>query len=185
MACSTDSAALPCAIRRTALIVLSSLLLAACGGLPRSDRPAAVEERSARPAAEPPGAAKDTQVAAYTPPAVPRTLRAEPSRAVSVLAKRADDQRRAGELDAAVVSMERALRIAPDDAQLWQQLAQIRQAQGRHDLVVQLAAKSNALALPGDGLLQRDNWLLIAASRQALGDTSGAREAQRRAAALR
>jgi predicted Zn-dependent protease len=99
--------------------------------------------------------------------------------------RRAEDQRRNGELDAATVSLERALRITPDDALLWQRLAGVRLAQQRHDLVLQLAAKSNALAKADDRGLRSENWRLIAQSRRALGDGSGAREAERQAAALR
>ena len=65
----------------------------------------------------------DTQIAAYSPPAEPQIARAQPDRAVAVLLRRAEDQQRSGDLDAATVSLERALRITPDDALLWQRLA--------------------------------------------------------------
>jgi predicted Zn-dependent protease len=126
--------------------------------------------------------ASDTQIAAYRPPVQPSYARPEPKRAVAALMRRAEDQRASGELDAATVSLERALRIAPEEPILWHRLAEVRDAQRRPDLVVQLAAKSNALANPEDRQLRRDNWRLIAGARHALGDQDGAREAERRAA---
>lgn len=167
---------------RALLLAGVALTLSACGGMSRTERPADVEERGA---SRLPPSDSDTQIAAYTPPAQPRTARPEPKRAVAVLMRRADDQRRGGDLDGATVSLERALRIAPEDALLWHELAQVRMAQQRHALVVQLAAKSNALAAPGDAGLRSSNWRLIAQSRRALGDAAGARDAERRAAALR
>jgi cytochrome c-type biogenesis protein CcmH/NrfG len=98
--------------------------------------------------------------------------------------KRADEQRRGGDLDGATVSLERALRISPDDAVLWHELAQVRMAQRQYDGVVQLAAKSNALANPQDASLRRSNWRLIAQARRAQGDVAGARDAERRAVSL-
>ena len=99
--------------------------------------------------------------------------------------RRADDQQRAGDLDAAVVSLERALRISPGDAVLWHRLARVRSAQGQHGLVTQMAAKSNALAASNDMALRADNWRLIAQAKRAQGDLQGARAAEQRAASLR
>lgn len=159
-----------------------AVTLAACSGLSRTDRPAEVEERdSTRPR---PGGSS-AQIAAYTPPAQPRIARPAPKRAVEVLMLRAEDQQRAGDLDAATVSLERALRISPDDAVLWHRLAKVRMAQRRPDLVTQLAAKSNALASPDDRELRSSNWHLIAQAKRSLGDSAGARDAERRAATLK
>lgn len=158
------------------------LLLAACGSVPRQAGPAQVEAR-ATPDPQPQGSTP--QIAAYTPPAQPRTARAQPKRAVSVLMKRADEQRRSGQFDAAGASLERALRIAPDDALLWHRLAAVRLAQRRHGMAAELAAKSNALANSGDRSLRSRNWSLIAQARRGLGDLSGARKAEQRAAQLR
>ena len=175
---------------RFALLGIAALLLSACGGTGRSDRPAEVVEggqvpsQPARPAPgqSPSVTGSDTQIAAYRPPVEPSYARPEPKRAVAALMRRAEDQRASGELDAATVSLERALRIAPEEPILWHRLAEVRDAQHRPDLVVQLAAKSNALANPEDRQLRRDNWRLIAGARHALGDQDGAREAERRAA---
>jgi len=160
------------------------LMLSACGGMSRTDTPARVEERSATPQATQAEPGSDVQIAAYTPPAQPQVARAQPKRAVSVLMSRAAGQRDNGDLDGASASLERALRIAPEDAVLWHELAVVRMAQQQHHLVVQLAAKSNALASPRDPSLRSSNWRLIAKARRAQGDVSGARDADRRASSL-
>lgn len=162
---------------------LLALLLSACGGLPRSERPAEVEERGAASSGSVRGEAP--QVAAYTPPAQPTYARPAPKRAVGVLMRRAQDQHRGGDLDGATVSLERALRISPDDAVLWHRLAEVRMSQRSYTLVTQLAAKSNALADRDDRNLRGANWALIAQARRALGDASGARLAEQRATELR
>jgi len=162
-----------------------ALLLSACGGMSRTDTPARVEERTA---VSPPEQAEETssevQIAAYTPPAQPQIARPQPNRAVTALMRRADEQRGNGDLDGASASLERALRIAPEDAVLWHELAEVRMDQQQHHLVVQLASKSNALASPHDASLRSSNWRLIAKARRAQGDVSGARDADRRASSL-
>ena len=166
-----------------------ALLLSACGGMSRTDTPARVEERTVVP---PPEQAEETseetssevQIAAYTPPAQPQIARPQPNRAVTALMRRADEQRGNGDLDGASASLERALRIAPEDAVLWHELAEVRMVQQQHHLVVQLASKSNALASPHDASLRSSNWRLIAKARRAQGDDSGARDADRRASSL-
>ena len=175
---------------RLALLGIGALMLSACAGTGRSDRPAEVVEGAvvpSQPVRPAPGrspavSGSDAQIAAYMPPVQPSYARPEPKRAVAALVRRAEDQRASGDLDAATVSLERALRIAPDEPILWHRLAEVRDAQHRPDLVVQLAAKSNALANPQDRQLHSDNWRLIAGARRALGDSDGAREAERRAA---
>lgn len=165
---------------RAGVVGVVGLGLAACGGMPRNERPAQVESRGAEPVPRP--EQRTPQIAAYTPPAMPTYARPAPNRAVEMLSARADDQRRSGDLVGASASLERALRIAPDDALLWNRLARVRLDQGRYDLVAQLAAKSNSLADPADTDLRRANWTLIATARDAQGDPVGAREARRRAA---
>jgi hypothetical protein len=169
------------------LLVAAGLvvMLSACGGPGRSERPAQVEHRESVPGSPTPGASSggsgEAQIAAYIPPVQPTIARPEPNRAVSALMRRAEDQRKSGDLDGATVSLERALRIAPEDAVLWHRLAGVRMTQRQYDRVIQLAAKSNALASPGDASLRSSNWQLIAQARRAMGDVSGARDAERRA----
>ena len=161
--------------------MLLSMALAGCGGIPRSDRPAQVESRGVEPPAATVTTDRAPQIAAYTPPATPRYARPAPKRAVEVLMNKADEQRRQGDLAGATASLERALRIAPDDALLWHRLAGVRLEQRRFGLVSQLAAKSNSLADPADAELRRANWSIIATAREAQGDAGGAREARSQA----
>jgi predicted Zn-dependent protease len=108
-------------------------------------------------------------------------IRPPANRAVDQLQRRAEEQRQRGEYDAAAASLERALRIAPDDAVLWHRLASLRLDQGMPAMVTELAAKSNTLAAPSDNALKRDNWRLIAQARRGLGDGEGADHAERMA----
>jgi cytochrome c-type biogenesis protein CcmH/NrfG len=80
---------------------------------------------------------------------------------VRVLLQRAEQQRRAGELVAAVSTLERALRIEPDNPLIWNRLAHVRLVQGRYRQAAGLAAKSSALA-GDDAALKADNQRIIA-----------------------
>jgi len=100
----------------------------------------------------------------YRAPAPVSRARPQPHRAVAALLDRAADRQRAGDLDGAAAALERALRIAPDDARIWNRLARVRLAQGRFRQAAGLAAKSNSLA-GGDPGLRADNDRIIARAR--------------------
>jgi hypothetical protein len=177
---------------RLALVSAFAVVLNGCGGGSRATVPAQVEDRVAAPGAPAaesmprsgPAPAQAPRVTAYRPPRQPEIARPPANLAVQQLQRRAEEQRRRGDHDAAVASLERALRIAPDDALLWHRLAGLRSDQGLHAMVTELAAKSNTLAAPGDSALRRDNWRLIAQARRGLGDNAGADEAERMAQRL-
>jgi tetratricopeptide (TPR) repeat protein len=82
----------------------------------------------------------------------------------------AGDQRRVGNWASAASSLERALRIEPRNGRLWSRLAQVRYDQKAWLKAVQLAAKSNTLS-GGNFNLLRQNWVLMANSYDALGDS--------------
>lgn len=63
------------------------------------------------------------------------------NRAVNVLLAQADTARRDGDLDAAIVAAERALRIAPSDPAAYCGLAELRLARGERAAAEQLARK--------------------------------------------
>jgi len=88
----------------------------------------------------------------------------------------AESDRRVGNLDSAVATIERALRIQPRNATLWHQLAAMRMDQDKPRLALDLAKKSNTL-VGGNRELMRKNWLLIADARRMLGDAAGAERA--------
>jgi tetratricopeptide (TPR) repeat protein len=103
--------------------------------------------------------------------------------AVIALLNRANASERAGELDQSAASLERALRIQPDNAWLWHRLALLRLFQHQNEDAVSMAAKSNALA-GGNARLQADNWRVIAQARERLGQAAAARSASEKARAL-
>jgi len=80
------------------------------------------------------------------------------------LAKRADQQIKANDLMAAAATLERALRIEPNNATLWSRLAEVRLRQGDKAQAEQLALKSNGLA-GGNGALKARNDQIIAQAR--------------------
>lgn len=85
-----------------------------------------------------------------------------------------------GDDSRAEMLLERALRIDSRRASLWHDLARIRYRQSSYEESVTLAQRSNRLA-PGKPILQQENWSLIAQAKDALGDSSGAIQARRRA----
>ena len=102
------------------------------------------------------------------------------SPAVVALISESDRNRNSGELDAAVVVMERALRIDSRNPTLTYKLAQLRIKQNKPQLAEELAGKAALLA--GSNLdLKRKSWLLIAEARQMQQNNQGAKEAKAKA----
>ncbi|MBK5930008.1 hypothetical protein CCR82_05575 [Halochromatium salexigens] len=100
--------------------------------------------------------------------------------AVAALAKRAEQQRQSGDAGGAAATLERALRIQPQEAYLWNRLARVRLEQGMSESASKLATRSNTLT--GDQpALKRNNWEIIATARRQAGDLQGALEAERKA----
>ena len=121
-------------------------------------------EGATPPAAAAPGgsapavAAGSEQVAMVTPS---RSM----SKAVRTLLQQAELQRSSGDLTGAAATLERALRIEPQSAYVWNRLAHVRAEQGQAGLAGELAAKSNAF-VGTDETLRRDNDNLIARAKQ-------------------
>ncbi|MDH3309617.1 MAG: tetratricopeptide repeat protein [Gammaproteobacteria bacterium] len=88
-----------------------------------------------------------------------------------------------GKPDAAVATLERALRIEPRNPVLWQELARLRLQQGQHQQAEGLAARSNGWA-GEDKALRAENWRLIGEARLKRGDHAGAQAAFDTAARL-
>lgn len=133
-----------------------------------------------------PGVVQPAQPAVVAPPPVIAPVqRADMSHipAVVALLDRAQGETTAGHTDAAGASLERALRIQPRNPWVWQQLAQVRLQQGRYDLAISLARKSNSFS-GANHMLQAVNWKLISKARVAKGDSAGADEAMKKANGL-
>ncbi|QWF69599.1 tetratricopeptide repeat protein [Methylomonas paludis] len=102
------------------------------------------------------------------------------SPAVVALITQSDRESNKGDLDGAVVVMERALRIDSRNPTLTYKLAQLRIKQAKPQLAEELAGKAALLA--GNNLdLKRKSWLLIAESRQMQHDYPGAKAAKLKA----
>jgi tetratricopeptide (TPR) repeat protein len=101
-----------------------------------------------------------------------------PSRneAVISLLDTARSQSAAGKHDMAGASLERALRIEPQNPELWQELARVRLQQGQYREAENLAAKANILS-GADMNLRAENWQIIGQARTRLGDHQGAQAA--------
>jgi len=103
------------------------------------------------------------------------------NQAVIALLDRARLDTGVGKQEAAGSSLERALRIEPRNAWLWNELAQVRQAQGQYAQAISLSQKSNSFAA-SDRRVQASNWRVIGNARVAQGNPSGAEQAFKRAA---
>lgn len=100
--------------------------------------------------------------------------------AVLALLSESDRNRGAGDLDSAVVSLERALRIDSRNPTLTYKLAHLRLKQNKPQLAEELASKAALLA--GNDLdLKRKSWLLIAEARRVQQNIPGAKEAKAKA----
>jgi hypothetical protein len=177
----------------------SSVIVRPLRGEDEALPPAAVEpppvlERQAAPEPsrvpepyQPPSAPEPPVV--VTPPAPPATDQSDwgappgTSSAVVALLDSAGEQVRSGRLDASAATLERALRIEPQNAHIWSQLADVRLKQERFEQAEGLASRSNNLAA-GDRMLQARNWRIIAESRRLRGDAAGARAAAAQAQQL-
>ncbi|MDQ8037538.1 MAG: tetratricopeptide repeat protein [Pedobacter sp.] len=134
------------------------------------------------PAATPPA----THGLSYRPPVQPQAPRqmADGAQlpAVQGLLTAADRALRSNDLDLAAVNLERAQRLAPQSATVYQRLADVRLRQKRPAEAEQLARK--ALAYAGTTTQQAQLWRQIATARQQQGQTQSAHDALQRAAAL-
>ncbi|PCH84161.1 MAG: hypothetical protein COB26_10695 [Piscirickettsiaceae bacterium] len=97
--------------------------------------------------------------------------------AVIALLGDARQKRQQGEFSVAASKLERAVRIAPRDGEIWYELASIRLQQGRYQSAESLAKKSILYSAKNYSLLQK-NWLLIARSRDEQGQTASAKLAR-------
>lgn len=139
--------------------------------LPRDDR---VPETAPSPVPD---------VAIARPPPAVLPPPSSSNRSVSVLLGAAQKQQANGDFDAAVATLERAVRIDSRNALAWHQLANLRYKQKNWEQAAQLALKSNSFA-GADKALQARNWRLIADAKNIQGDNRAAETARQRASEL-
>jgi tetratricopeptide (TPR) repeat protein len=98
----------------------------------------------------------------------------------SVIIALLDDAKRLsnkGQSEKAAATIERALRVEPKNALLWHRLAAVRMQQQKWQQAIAMARKSNALAA-NNSQLKSDNWAVIAAAYDRLGNKKKANEAR-------
>jgi tetratricopeptide (TPR) repeat protein len=98
------------------------------------------------------------------------------SPAVGVLLADANKNSKAGDLDVAVTTIERAIRIEPRNPNLYYKLAVIRLKQSKPRLAEDLAKKS-ALLASTNMQLKKHSWLLVAKAREIQKDYDGSKQA--------
>jgi Tfp pilus assembly protein PilF len=110
-------------------------------------------------------------------PASPGSRQGAQTVAVASLVENARLDASAGRLANAAAALERAIRLEPRNARLWQELARLRLQQKDYAQAEHVALRSNSLAR-GDAALRGENWHIIAEARERRGDGEGARSAR-------
>lgn len=144
---------------------------------PSSPTPAATQEPPSTPARGEETPAPVPQEATVFEP-MEATARLSP--AVGALVSAANQNTKAGDLELAAASIERAIRIEPRNATLFYKLALLRLKQAKPRLAEDLAKKSALLAATDDKL-KKHCWLLIAHTREIQQDVAGAKQAKMKA----
>ena len=158
-------------LRTLAIALLATL--AACTALEGRQRPAAAKPSgagappSSDPAARVPegGAAPLPQSGSSQPSATaPARPPSETSGATQALLEQSRSARAAGNYAQANATIERALRIAPNDPSLWVELGEIELATGNNAQAATLARKALTLASENDGVAVADARQLLRAA---------------------
>jgi hypothetical protein len=125
------------------------------------------------------GPAPSIPVPRERPKVAPATL----SPASKALVTQAQTQRRKGDLPGAAGSLDRALRIEPNNPLLWIEMGQLRMDQRNYAQAESMGRKALSMAV-GDDRTQSAAWQLIADSLQARGKNPQAQEALEKAQEL-
>jgi tetratricopeptide (TPR) repeat protein len=137
---------------------------------PTNSNPAAPDSAVPAPAPTPPPVT--------APPAAPRQFHL--GAAATALVAQAHRQAAGGDPQLAISSIERALRIEPDNPLLWIELGEIHETAGHFEQAGGIGHKALQLST-GDPHAQSASWHLIAESLKARNRNGEAAEAQRRA----
>jgi tetratricopeptide (TPR) repeat protein len=116
-------------------------------------------------------------------PSVPSGRQYRLGPAASALVAQAHTQANGGAFDAAGATLERALRIEPDNPLLWVELGRLQLQQGNAAQADGMGRKALALA-SGDPEAQASAWRLLADSLRARGRNAEAADADQRANTL-
>src|ERR1700737_4685436 len=132
--------------------------------------------------AQPPPAAPPGQ-APPTPPSRPPPKQYHLGAASSALVAQAHKQMGGGDFGLAAATIERAMRVEPDNPLLWIELGRVRYTAGDYSQADSMGHKALALA-SGDPQAQASAWRLIADSLRSRRRNEEAAEADKRANAL-
>lgn len=148
------------------------LMLAGCSSVPiqPSSNPASADTATPDGILVPPLEGSVVAPPAETKPVMSR------NQAVLALLDRSQTDIQSGQRESAGASLERALRIEPRNAWLWQELAQLRLSQGQYAQAISLARKSISFAGKEKRLLALD-WRVIGNARVAMGASAEAEQA--------
>jgi predicted Zn-dependent protease len=169
-------------------LLVAASLLSACSVFRSPESPS---PRAPTPAQTPQGPGTAQPQPAPSPEAVPvpeQPPRAPPkqfklSPATNALVQQARTQAHSGAFVPAAATIERALRIEPENPLLWIELGQIRLSENNPGQADSMGHKALALAT-GDPLAQASAWRLVAESYRARDRNEEAAEAEKKANAL-
>ena len=166
----------------TFLAPAAALALAACaspGPLPAGGLGGPTAPGSSVPG----GTAGSPGLSPVPPPYAPPARQFRLGAPASALVAQSHAQAGSGEYAAAGATLERALRIEPDNPLLWVELGRVQLSEGNAGQAGSMGRKALALAT-GDPAAQASAWRLIADSLHAQGRTPEALEAEQHAASL-
>jgi hypothetical protein len=181
------------------VVVLSTVLLAVAGCTTSPFRPGAPGTPSTTPPEKPgegptvpapeeqPAPAPEPEIEVPPPAPLPRerpkVAPATLGAASKALVTQSQTQRKRGDLPGATVSLERALRIEPNNPLLWIEMGRLRMDQTNFPQAESMGRKALSMSV-GDDRTQSLAWQLIADSLKARGKDPQAQEALERSKAL-
>lgn len=168
---------------RVVLVALAAAALVACRSLmgPPVSRPAPAPSKPSTIPQPAPGSSEPQPQPApgpSAPTAPPKQFKL--SSASASLVKLARAQTGKGDFGGATATVERALRIEPDNPLLWIELGQVHLAEGNAPQAESMGRKAAALST-GDPSTQSASWRLVGDALRARGRTLDATEAYQRA----
>ncbi|MGB0964521.1 MAG: tetratricopeptide repeat protein [Litorivicinus sp.] len=171
-------------------VAAAAVLLVGCAGTqvapPVVDgtQAADAQDRIRQGSASAPAQRSTPATTSVTQPVEVAKIEAQPAPATSAgispavldLLEQADQQASDGNNQGALATLERALRIAPREPEVYYQMGRLRLDMGEPKQAEQLALK--AVDLAPDAFVRRDGWNLVALAREAAGDKAGAAAAR-------
>jgi tetratricopeptide (TPR) repeat protein len=159
-------AGIAAAARASSAAVIAGIMAAALAGcttlIAPSPAPRPAPPSAPGPGAPAPGAPGEPSARSPQPPSRPQS---DARAASTALLEQSRAQRAAGNNGAAAASIERALRIDPNNAALWVELGEIHLAAGDRSQAASMARKALTLTAGDSTLESRAERLLRAASR--------------------